>query len=158
MDKKILAWSDGGCRGNGKTENVGGWGVYLTYGDYTKKISGSARNTTNNKMELQGCIELLKAIKKKDVPTIVYLDSNYVMMGITQWISGWKKKGWKTSDKKDVKNKDLWIELDELKSQFTDIKFCKVKGHSGEKGNEIVDTLCNIEMDKLEKGEFDYEI
>lgn len=147
MDK-LEIWTDGGCRGNHKTKNIGAWGVYMTYKENIKELCGAEKNTTNNKMELKGCIEGLKAVKNKNVPTIVYLDSAYVLNGITSWIDGWKKKGWKTSKKQDVLNKELWIELDKERSKFAFIEFKKVKGHSDNFGNNQADRLCNEAMNK----------
>ena len=145
----IKIYTDGGCRGNQSDNNKGAWGVYMEYGNLTKELSGGAINTTNNIMELTGCIEGLKAVKNKSLPVEVYLDSAYVLNGITSWIENWKKKGWKTANKKPVLNKALWMELDALKSQFPNIKFIKVKGHSDNPGNNRADALCNEMMDKL---------
>lgn len=148
MDK-VRIYCDGGCRGNGKKNNIGGWGVYLTYKDYTKEIYGSSIGTTNNIMELTACIEGLKAIKKKDMPVEVLVDSNYVLNGITKWIYGWIKKGWTTSKKEPVENKELWIELYDIKKQFKEITFTKVKGHSTNFGNNKADELANKAMDSI---------
>ena len=123
----------------------------MVYKDHTKELSGGDINTTNNIMELTACIEGWKAIKDKSISTIVYLDSAYVLNGITNWIKGWKKNNWKTSKKQPVLNRNLWIELDILKSLFDDITFKKVKGHSDDFGNIQADRLCNEYMDKLEK-------
>ena len=149
MDK-IIIYCDGGCRGNQNKENVGGYGFTLRYKQHYREGSGGEINTTNNKMELKANIEALKCLKQFDIPVEVYVDSAYVLNGITSWIEGWKKKNWRKSDKKPVENKELWIELDNLKAKFKDIKWIKVKGHSGEDGNERADELCNLEMDKLE--------
>lgn len=145
----IKIYTDGGCRGNQSENNIGAWAAYMEYGEHKKEISGGAINTTNNIMELTGCIEGLKAVKNKNIPVEVYLDSAYVLNGITSWIENWKQKGWKTANKKPVLNKELWVELDNLKSQFSNIKFIKVKGHSDNPGNNRADYLCNVEMDKL---------
>ena len=147
--KTIKIYTDGGCRGNQNNKNIGAWGVYMEYGDLKKELSGGAVDTTNNIMELTGCIEGLKAVKNKSLPVEVYLDSAYVLNGITSWIENWKKKGWRTANKKPVLNKELWVELDALKSQFTNIKFIKVKGHADNPGNNRADALCNETMDKL---------
>lgn len=151
MYEPIKMWCDGGCRGNQMDENIGAWGVYITYKDYVKELSNGAINTTNNIMELTACIEGLKAIKKKSIPVIVYLDSAYVLNGITNWINVWKANGWITSKKQPVLNKNLWIELDTLKSQFDNIEFKKVKGHSNNYGNIQADRLCNEYMNKLDE-------
>lgn len=151
QDKIIKIYTDGGCRGNQSDKNIGAWGAYLVCGDKEKKISGFEENTTNNRMELKGAIEGLKCVNPKFYVEL-YLDSNYVLQGLDSWINNWKKNNWKTSTKKDVLNKDLWIELDEIKSKFTNIKLIKVKGHSGNYGNEVADKLCNDEMDKYGGG------
>ena len=149
MDR-IEMYCDGGCRGNQSDKNIGAWGVYIEYRDVIKKYSDGERNTTNNIMELKACIEGMKNIKIKTIPVTVYLDSAYVLNGITSWITGWKKNGWRSSNKKPVKNRELWMELDKLKSEFTDIKFVKVKGHSDNQGNIEADLLCNLKMDEME--------
>ena len=150
MNKVIKLYTDGGCRGNQSDNNIGGWGAYMVYGDVSKEIKGGEINTTNNIMELKGCIEGLKAIKNKTLPVEVYLDSAYVLNGITNWIEGWKKKGWRTANKKPVLNKELWIELDSERNKFNNIEFIKVKGHAGNEGNEMADRLCNEAMDEIE--------
>ncbi len=150
---KITLYCDGGCRGNGKKENIGGWGVYLTYGDYTKTMCGHTRQTTNNMMELTACIEGLRAIKKKEIPVEVMVDSSYVLNGITKWVYSWMKTGWLTSKKEPVENKDLWLALYNEKKQFTNITFIKVKGHSDNIGNNTADALANQAMDTLEDKE-----
>ncbi|WP_053984019.1 ribonuclease HI [Niameybacter massiliensis] len=147
MDK-IIIYCDGGCRGNGKNNNVGGWGVYLTYQDKTKELYGGTRGTTNNIMELTACIEGLRAVKWKDVPIEVMVDSAYVLNGITSWIYNWMKKGWVTSKKEPVENKELWQQLYAEKQKFKDIKFVKVKGHSDNFGNNKADALANRAMDE----------
>ena len=149
----IKGWSDGGCRGNGKEENVGAYAYYLEYWiDETLfhfKLEGEGcYNTTNNIEELKGCIELLKAIKNKDMKLEVYLDSAYVLNGITQWINGWKRNNWKNSKRQDVANKELWLELDYEKNKFSNIEFIKVKGHSDDIGNNKVDEYLNTILDR----------
>lgn len=146
----IELYTDGGCRGNQAEDNIGAWGAYMTYGEYTNHISGGAVNTTNNIMELKGCIEGLKAIHNKSLPVRVYLDSAYVLNGITSWIKKWKENGWSTSKKQPVLNMELWQELDKLVCQFANIDFIKVKGHSDNYGNIQADKLCNEYMDKME--------
>lgn len=147
----IIMYADGGCRNNQGESNIGGWGAYLQCGEYKKEVKGSARNTTNNVMELTGCIEGLRAIVDKSIPVEVHLDSAYVLNGITSWIEGWKANGWRTSKKKPVLNQEYWMALDREKSQFANIKFIKVKGHAGIEGNEIADRLCNEAMDEILK-------
>lgn len=148
---KIHLYTDGACRGNQNENNIGAWGAYMEYKEYVNEISGGCKNTTNNMMELKGCIEGLKAIHNKNLPLIVYLDSAYVLNGITKWMDNWKLNGWRTAKKAPVANQELWIELDEVKSQFANIEFQKVKGHSDNYGNKQADRLCNEYMDKLEK-------
>ena len=145
----IQMYCDGGCRGNQRRSNVGGWGVLLLWKDHKKELYGHARNTTNNIMELTACIEGLRAITNKKMPVDVYLDSAYVQSGITSWIYGWQKKKWRTSDGKPVLNKKLWLDLLAEKNKFTNINFYKVKGHADDPGNIRADELVNIAMDKF---------
>ena len=136
MKNKITIYTDGACSGN---PGKGGWGAVLIYGDKQKHLSGSAILTTNNKMELTATIEALKAVKKSsDIE--LYTDSQYVKNGINLWIINWKKNGWKTANKKEVANKDLWIELDKYVTHHK-ITWFWVKGHSGNHYNEIADNL-----------------
>ena len=138
MNEKIIIniWTDGACSGN---PGPGGWGALIKYDNSTKEISGSEKNTTNNRMEMMAVIEALKYIDTESKINI-YTDSKYVKEGITNWITGWKKNNWKNSKKSDVKNKDLWIELDIL-SQKNNISWNWVKGHSGNIENDIADKL-----------------
>ena len=138
MDK-IIIYTDGGCRGN---PGIGGWGVFLSYQGVEKKIYGSEKQSTNNKMELTAAIKALESIKK-DIPIVIYTDSKYVLEGITKWIIGWKKRNWKK-----VKNIELWQQLDELNQRF-EVDWQWVKGHSGNVGNDIADALANKAMDDL---------
>ncbi|MCF7740942.1 MAG: ribonuclease HI [Candidatus Marinimicrobia bacterium] len=132
----IKIYTDGACSGN---PGQGGWGVVVSEGGVvTKTYSGYAKETTNNRMELTAAIMALK-IAKKLGEIRLYTDSNYVKQGITSWINNWKKNGWKTSNKKDVKNKDLWQKLDDLNND--DVEWYYVPGHSGVKLNEIADDL-----------------
>lgn len=150
MDSKcqpdIIIYTDGGCSGN---PGPGGWGCVIIDGNEEACFSGGEKYTTNNRMELTAAIHALDAVMQnsswKNRPVSVYSDSQYVKNGITSWISGWKKNGWKTSAKKDVLNRDLWIRLDALYSQL-DVEWKWVKGHAGIKYNEICDTLCKKEM------------
>lgn len=151
MEEYIHLFTDGGCRGNQQDNNIGAWGAYMKYKQFENYISGGTSNTTNNIMELTGCIEGLKAITDKTIPIIVYLDSAYVLNGITSWIAKWKANGWRTANKKPVLNKELWIQLDNLVSEFKNIQFAKVKGHADNEGNIKADLLCNEYMDKLEE-------
>lgn len=145
---KLTIWSDGGCRGNGRENNIGAWGAILQFGNQTKEISGIALNTTNNQMELQAVIEALKILRKKNISVEIISDSTYVVNGITSWINNWIKKGWITTSKKPVENKELWIELYNLKNQFKEIVFIHVDGHADCEGNIRVDKLLNDRMDQ----------
>jgi len=145
-DKLIQIFTDGACRGN---PGPGGWGAILICGDYTKKIKGGSLLTTNNIMELTAVIKALELLKNKSIVDIT-TDSTYVKDGITKWIFNWKQKGWKTANKKPVKNKDLWIKLDLLSSQH-EITWKWVRGHTGHTENEIADQLANQGIDDLYK-------
>ena len=138
-----MAYTDGACSGN---PGPGGWGVWLTYGKHTKALCGGELETTNQRMELQAAIEALKALKKPSEITLV-TDSKYVLNGITDWIHGWKKKGWKNSKKEPVANRELWEELDRL-NQVHQVDWQWVKGHSGDKGNEKADELARAGIPK----------
>lgn len=146
---KLELYCDGGCRGNQGKINTGGWGAYLVWGDSIKQLRGGETNTTNNKMELLACIEGLRAVKNKEVPIDVYVDSAYVHSGITQWIYGWMKKGWVNSKREPVANKDLWVALLAERDKFSQITFNKVKGHADNVGNIKADELANLAMDDL---------
>jgi ribonuclease HI len=132
----INLFTDGACSGN---PGPGGWGAILRSGDHEKEISGGEAATTNNRMELMAVIEGLKALKKGEAVTI-HTDSRYVMDGASKWILGWKKKGWKTADKKPVKNEDLWRLLDDEMARQK-IHWIWVAGHSGHPENERADQL-----------------
>ena len=141
MDKfnnKVQIFTDGACKGN---PGPGGWGAILIYGEHTKELKGYSPKSTNNIMELTAVIEALKDLSRP-CSIILTTDSNYVKDGITKWIHNWKKKGWKTSNKKDVKNKELWQKLDHESSRHQ-ITWEWVKGHSGHIENERADTLAN---------------
>jgi ribonuclease HI len=134
----VEIYSDGACRGN---PGPGGWGAILRFNEVEKELFGGEAATTNNRMELTAVIRALEALKQAS-RVRVYTDSQYVQKGIKEWIHGWKRNGWKTSDKKDVKNKDLWIELDELRKKH-EIEWHWVKGHDGHVENERADRLAN---------------
>ena len=138
----VKIYTDGACRGN---PGPGGWGALLVYGDKEKEVFGFSNNTTNNIMELTAAVESLKLLKRS-CQIILTTDSVYVKNGITIWINNWKKKHWKTASKKDVKNKDLWMALDQECSKHQ-IDWKWVKGHSGHRENEIADTLANKAID-----------
>ena len=135
---RVEIYTDGACKGN---PGPGGWGALLCYGTTEKELCGGERLTTNNRMELLAVIRALESLKRRCVIKL-YTDSQYVLKGISEWIIGWKKRGWKTADKKPVKNEDLWRELDLLAAQH-DIDWIWVKGHAGHDGNERADALAN---------------
>ena len=140
----INIYADGGCRGN---PGPGGWGVLMQSGENSKELWGGEPNTTNNRMELTAVIRALEALKR---PTAAHIhtDSQYVQKGISLWIHNWKRNGWRTADKKPVKNAELWQRLDEL-AQTHDLKWLWVKGHAGHPGNERADALANRGIDEL---------
>jgi len=142
--KKVEIFTDGACRGN---PGPGGWGVLLRSNGVEKTLHGGDKQTTNNRMELLAAIEGLKALKQPcqiDLTT----DSNYVRQGISDWINKWKRNGWRTADKKPVKNADLWQALDK-ETERHQISWHWVKGHSGHRENEIADELANLGIDEL---------
>lgn len=145
MSSTVEIYADGACRGN---PGPGGWGVLLIHKDREKELSGAEPMTTNNRMELTAAIRALEALKKPGTSARVYTDSQYVIKGIEEWIAGWKARGWRTADKKPVKNQDLWERLDALASQHS-LEWHWVKGHSGIPGNERVDALANRAIDEL---------
>ena len=140
---KIEMWTDGACSGN---PGKGGWGVLIKNDNNITELSGSEDNTTNNRMEMLAVIKGLKHINNKSI-IIIYTDSRYVMDGITKWIHNWKRNNWKNSQKKDVKNKDLWMELDQITNNIS-IQWKWVKGHSGNKENDIADLLATSAITK----------
>lgn len=138
MADEIVIYTDGACLGN---PGPGGWGAVLRFGEHEKQLYGGESNTTNNRMELMGAISALQAITKP-YPVILFTDSSYVRNGITRWISGWKRNGWRTADKKPVKNAELWQQLDAIAAQY-EIDWRWVKGHAGNEGNELADQLAS---------------
>lgn len=147
MDSKsetIEIYADGACKGN---PGPGGWGAWLAYGSHEKELCGGELLTTNNRMELTAVIRALEALKRP-FKVRVHTDSVYVQKGISEWIHGWKIRGWRTSDKKPVKNDDLWRELDALAQQHQ-IEWIWVKGHAGNIGNERADALANKGVDQI---------
>jgi len=142
--KKVCIHTDGGCRGN---PGPGAWAAVLRYGEHRKEISGAEPATTNNRMELMAAIEALKVLREP-CEVEFFTDSNYLRGGISSWIAGWKRNGWRTKEKKPVRNSDLWRLLDAQASRHR-VEWRWVKGHSGEAGNERCDTLANAEMDKI---------
>ncbi len=143
MDK-VLIYTDGACRGN---PGPGGWGAILCYGDSEREIYGAERDTTNNRMELMAAIQALEALKRPCEITVT-TDSQYVRQGITEWLPQWKRRGWKTADKKPVKNQDLWQRLEDATHRHT-VHWKWVKGHSGHEENERVDALANKAIDEM---------
>ena len=145
---EIIVYTDGGCSGN---PGPGGWGIVVIANGEARQLSGGEKITTNNRMELTAAIAALSVIQNtpsfNGKKIIVNIDSQYVKNGITLWIKSWKQKGWKTADKKPVKNQDLWQQLDELNSSL-DIEWNWVKGHAGIEYNEICDQLCQKEIAK----------
>lgn len=136
MTDRIDIWTDGACSGN---PGPGGWGALILNGDTRKELSGGDPATTNNRMELLAAIEALQAVDTG--PKVrIHTDSTYVKDGLTKWIHGWKRNGWKTASKKPVKNKDLWLALDEVCAKH-DLEWRWVKGHAGDEGNERADAL-----------------
>lgn len=140
----VEIYADGACKGN---PGPGGWGVFMRAGAHEKELWGGERDTTNNRMELTAVIRALEALKRP-VPVKLYTDSKYVQQGISAWIHNWKRNGWRTADKKPVKNADLWQELDVLARQFQ-VEWTWVKGHAGNPGNERADELANRGIEDL---------
>lgn len=146
--KEITIFTDGGCHGN---PGPGGWGVILCSGSMRKEISGSEKETTNNRMELRAAISGLSALKEPCVVTL-YTDSQYLRQGITEWIRGWKARGWITSARQPVKNADLWRELDEAAKRHR-ITWKWIKGHAGHPENERCDQLAQTAIAHMKSGE-----
>jgi ribonuclease HI len=134
----VTIYTDGACKGN---PGPGGWGAWMSMNEHEKELFGGEPLTTNNRMELTAVIEALTTLKRS-CDVIVYTDSQYVRQGITEWIHGWKTRGWKTADKKPVKNADLWQRLDALRN-LHHVDWRWVKGHAGDPGNERADALAN---------------
>ena len=149
----VIIFTDGGCRGN---PGPGGWGVLLQAGKREKEICGGERDTTNNRMELTAVIRALESLKRP-LSVQIHTDSQYVQKGISQWIHNWKRNGWRTADKKPVKNADLWQALDHL-AGLHQIEWIWVKGHAGHAGNERADTLANRGIDELLMGNLQHNI
>ena len=144
MADKVEIFTDGACRGN---PGPGGWGALLRYDAREKELYGSERETTNNRMELMAAIIALESLKRACEITLT-TDSQYVRKGITEWIVNWKRRGWKTADKKPVKNQDLWERLDQAKHKHK-IHWKWVKGHSGHEENERADALANRAIEEM---------
>lgn len=141
---EVEIFTDGACRGN---PGPGGWGALLRAGDRKKEIYGGDPDTTNNRMELTAAIRALEALKRP-CRVVLYTDSEYLRRGISEWLTKWKRNGWRTANRKPVKNEDLWRELDEL-SRRHEVKWRWVKGHAGHPENERADQLANLGIEQL---------
>jgi ribonuclease HI len=144
---QVTIWTDGACRGN---PGPGGWAAVLMKDHHEKELSGAERDTTNNRMELTAAIRGLHALKRR-CRVRLYTDSEYLKRGITEWLADWKRRGWKTADKKPVKNLDLWQEIEALTEKH-DIEWHWVRAHSGIPENERVDQLANRAIDEMLDG------
>ena len=145
-EQPVVIHTDGACSGN---PGPGGWGVILRYGDHEKELKGGEANTTNNRMELMAAIMALETLKRPS-RVALHTDSQYLRDGITRWIHGWKRNGWKTAEKKPVKNAELWLRLDEALKRHS-IEWHWVKGHAGHDGNERADELAREGMAPYKK-------
>jgi ribonuclease HI len=143
-DSRVAIYTDGACRGN---PGPGGWGAILIYDGHEKELYGAERETTNNRMELMAVIRALEAVKRP-CGIDLYTDSSYVKNGWTEWLAAWKRRAWRTSDKKPVKNQDLWRQLDSA-GQAHDLSLHWIKGHSGHPLNERADALANRAIDEI---------
>ena len=148
MKKKVQIYTDGACSGN---PGLGGWAAVLLYGRHKKEISGGEAESTNNRMELTAAIQALKQLKE-DCQVDLYTDSEYLRLGITEWLGRWKRNGWKRSDKEPVKNQDLWQTLDEEVMRH-EVHWRWVKGHSGDEWNERCDMLALAEIERIRSGD-----
>jgi len=138
---EVTIYTDGACKGN---PGPGGWGAILKYGDKVKELKGGEAHTTNNRMELMAAISALESLKRP-CEIILHTDSQYVRQGVTGWIQNWKRNGWRTADKKPVKNEELWRRLDDARAPHT-IDWRWVKGHAGNPMNERADELAGEAM------------
>ena len=149
MMNQVEIYTDGACKGN---PGPGGWGVLLRSGSTVRELHGGEPATTNNRMELTAVIRALEALKRPCAVTL-YLDSQYVLKGITEWLPGWKAKGWKTASKQPVKNAELWRRLDALLAQGGhEVDWRWVRGHNGDPGNERADALANLGVESIQGG------
>lgn len=147
MNGSVSIWTDGACSGN---PGPGGWGAILVFGEHEKELCGGESQTTNNRMELMGAIKALEALTRPCVVAL-HTDSNYLRGGITTWMKGWKRNGWRTADKKPVKNIDLWQQLDKV-AQTHEIEWFWVKGHANDPRNERADFLARQGMAPFKAG------
>jgi ribonuclease HI len=149
-DNKIIIYTDGACSNNQKDNNLGGYGAVMLYKGHRKEIYGGEKNTTNNIMEMKAIIEALKLLKTYEIPVEIYTDSAYISNCMNQkWYENWIKNGWKTANKKPVKNKELWMEILKYADKINTITFHKVPGHSGVELNEKADELANKGIDSI---------
>ena len=146
MSEKVTIWTDGACSGN---PGPGGWGAILTFGDHRKELSGGAETTTNNRMELTAAIRALEALRRP-CSVDLYTDSAYLRDGITSWLAGWKRNGWRTADKKPVKNVELWQELEAAAAPH-EVRWHWLKGHAGDPMNERADELAREGMNPFKR-------
>jgi len=144
VNEIVDIYTDGACKGN---PGAGGWGAILECGGKIRELCGGEKLTTNNRMELTAVIRALEALRQRS-RVRVHTDSQYVQLGISSWIHGWKKRGWRTADKKPVKNEDLWRQLDELAQQH-EVEWLWVRGHAGHEGNERADALANRGVESM---------
>ncbi len=144
MTDTIEIWTDGACSGN---PGPGGWGSVLMYNGHRRELSGGDKSTTNNRMEMMAVIRALDALKRS-CRIIIHTDSTYVMKGMTEWMENWKRRGWKTANRKPVKNQDLWEELDAATARHC-VRWHWVEGHAGHEGNERADALANRGVDEI---------
>ncbi|PPD33307.1 MAG: ribonuclease HI [Methylomonas sp.] len=144
MTEIVTIYTDGACKGN---PGPGGWGVHMRYRDKVNELCGGELLTTNNRMELMGAIKALETLNRS-CSIKLHTDSKYVLQGITDWMNNWKKRGWKTADRKPVKNEDLWRQLDAAIQRHS-IEWIWVKGHAGDEGNERADALANKGIEQL---------
>lgn len=143
----IIIYTDGACKGN---PGPGGWGVVLRSGAHEKTLFGGELQTTNNRMELMAAIKALESLKRPS-RVLLHTDSQYVLKGMTEWIVGWKRRGWITADKKPVKNVDLWQRLEKAAAPHT-LRWAWVRGHTGDPGNEQADALANQGVEAAGRG------
>ncbi len=142
MSNPVEIWTDGACSGN---PGPGGWGAILRSGTHEKELSGGEQHTTNNRMELMAAISALEALKKPGTAVALHTDSEYMRNGVMKWMAGWRRNGWRTADKKPVKNQDLWERLDAALKQHQ-VEWHWVKGHAGNELNERADELARQGM------------
>ncbi len=150
---EVIIYTDGGCRGN---PGPGGWGATLQMNAHKKELYGYVVETTNNRMELTAAVKALETLQRSCMVSL-HTDSQYLRQGITTWITNWKRNGWKTAQKKPVKNADLWQQLDQAAARHQ-VDWCWVKGHAGDPGNERADQLVNLAIDRGLAGEIAPEV